>query len=244
MMPRDLRLLVSCLAALFLTACSTARQHPIFDRSLAELVPHNDRDHFVFLVERPTPAGFRPAALQVEHVTKLPEANDFEVSLSEDGMATGRVVLRDDGTTLWLVAEEDYTRGLRLSYDPPLPYVSVPLFAGESQFTSSADLRQLGTNQAAGRLSVVQRTRTRPEPAGQWFAGTYSGGVRLEVERTYHSPDGPLQLTSTTVLVPGIGEVRSEGSAAGSPVMRRQLACATVGNRRVGDCRILVDRLR
>lgn len=234
----------SVLAALSLTACGAAQRRPIFERSLAELVPHNDRDHFVFLVERPTPTGFRPAALQVEHVTKLPAGNEFEVSLSEDGMATGRVILRDDGTTLWLVTEEDYTRGLRLSYDPPLPYVSVPLFAGESQFASSADLRQLGTNEAAGRLAVVQRTRTSAEPAGQWIAGTYSGGVRLEVERTYHRPEGALQLTSTTVLVPGIGEVRSEGSAAGSPVMRRQLACAIVGNRHVGDCRTLFERLR
>jgi|GEM_PF-1617044 hypothetical protein len=226
------------------SGCGAAKTQPLFARSLAELVPHNDRDHFVFLVERPTPNGFRPAALQVEHVTKLPEGNDYEVALSEDGMATGRVILRDDGTTLWLVAEEDYTRGLRLSYEPPLPYLSVPLFAGESRATSSADLRQLGTNQAAGRLPVVQVTRAHAEPAGQWFAGAYAGGVRLEVQRTYQSPDGPMQLSSTTILVPGIGEVRSEGAASGSPVMRRQLACATIGNRRIGDCRSLAERFR
>ncbi|GBD27396.1 hypothetical protein HRbin30_02743 [bacterium HR30] len=226
----------------FSAGCGQVKKEPLFARSLAELVPHNHRDHFVFVVERPTPEGFRPAALQVEHVTKLSEANEYEVSLSEDGMATGRVVLRDDGSTLWIVVEEDYTRGLRLSYDPPIPYVSVPLYAGETTITSSADLRQLGTNQAAGRLLVTQKTRAKPEPAGQWLAGAYANAIRLEVERSYDGPDGPTQLTSTTVLVPGIGEVRSEGSAAGSPVMRRQLACAIVASRRIGDCQALLRR--
>ncbi|MCX8073610.1 MAG: hypothetical protein N3C12_14365 [Candidatus Binatia bacterium] len=242
-----MRFAVSSLAAFVLCAtigsgCSHANKEPLFARSLAELVPHNDRDHFVFIVERPTPDGFRPTALQVEHVTKLPEGNEYEVSLSEDGMATGRVLLRDDGSTLWLTVEEDFTRGLRMSYDPPLPYVSVPLFAGETLATSRADLRALGTNQAAGRLLVTQKTRARAEPAGQWLAGTYASAIRLEVERSYEGPDGPTQLTSTTVLVPGIGEVRSEGAAAGSPVMRRQLACAIVSNRRIGDCRALFQR--
>lgn len=204
--------------------------------SLAEIVPHHDRDHFVFIVERPTPEGFRPSSLQVEHISKLERSTEYEVALSEDGMATGKVLIRDDGKTLWLVSEEDYTRGLKLSYEPPLPYLSVPLRSGESTVTTSADLRQLGTNQAAGRLQVTQTTRTAPAPPGQWFAGTYSRAVQLVTERTLHSPEGPVQLTNTTILVPGIGEVRSEGSAAGSPVMRRQLACAIVGNRSVGDC--------
>lgn len=219
--------------------CGQVRTEPLFARPLAELVPHNHRDHFVFVVERPTQDGFRPAALQVEHVTKLPAGDEYEVALSEDGMATGRVVLRDDGSTLWILVEEDFTRGLRLSYDPPIPYVSVPLYPGERTFTSNADLRQLGTNQAAGRLLVTQKTRAKAEPAGQWLAGTYASAIRLEVERSYTGPEGPTQLTSSTVLVPGIGEVRSEGAAAGSPVMRRQLACAIIGSRRIGDCRAL-----
>ncbi|GIW43192.1 MAG: hypothetical protein KatS3mg077_0474 [Candidatus Binatia bacterium] len=243
-MPTMLRRVTLVFVALLGLGCGQVTRKPIFSSSLAELVPHNHRDHFVFVVERPSPEGFRPSALQVEHITKLSQGNEYEVSLSEDGLATGRVLLRDDGSTLWLLSEEDFTRGLRLSYDPPLPYVSVPLFAGEVLSTSSADLRQLSTNQAAGRLLVTQKVRARTEPAGQWLAGTYASAIRLEVERSYHGPEGPTQLTSTTVLVPGIGEVRSEGSASGSPIMRRQLACAIVSNRRIGDCRNLFQNWR
>lgn len=211
-------------------------KHQVLATSLAEIVPHHDRDHFVFLVERPSPEGFRPSSLQVEHFSTVKEGTEYEVALSEDGMATGRVLIRDDGKTLWLLSEEDYTRGLKLSYDPPLPYLSVPLLAGETTVTTSADVRQLGTNQATGRLQVTQTTRTAAAPAGQWFAGTYSRAVELITERTLHGLEGPVRLTNTTLLVPGIGEVQSIGSAAGSPVMRRQLACAIIGNRSVGDC--------
>ncbi len=234
--------LTAAVVVVLSAGCGPVQTKPLFARSLAELVPHNHRDHFVFVVERPGPEGFRATGLQVEHITKLPEANEYEVSLAEDGMATGRVILRDDGSTLWILLEEDFTRGLRLSYDPPIPYVSVPLYPGETTVTSSADLRQLGTNQAAGRLLVTQKTRARHEPPGQWLAGTYATAIRLEVQRSYDGPDGPAQLTSTTVLVPGIGEVRSEGAASGSPVMRRQLACAIVANRRIGNCEVLFRR--
>lgn len=230
--------------AAFAPGCG-ARQatRELLANSLAEIVPHHDRDHFVFLVERPSPEGFRPSALQVEHVSKLTDSGDYEVALSEDGMATGKVLIRDDGQTLWLVSEEDYTRGFKLTYEPPLPYLSVPLFAGETKATSSADVRQLGTNQAAGRLQVTQTTRTAAAPPGQWMFGTYSRGVQLTTERTLVGPDGPLQLTNVTILVPGVGEVRSEGSAAGSPVLRRQLACAIVANRSVGNCAQLFQLL-
>ncbi len=227
------------------TGCSALKPAPdALAKTLSEIVPHHDRDHFVFLVERPSADGFRPSALQVEHISKLEPTNEYEVSLSEDGMATGRVIIRDDGTTLWLVSEEDYTRGLKLTYEPPLPYLTVPLFPGESTATSSADVRQLGTNQAAGTLRVTQITRTQAAPPGQWMFGTYARGVQLTTERTLHGPDGPVQLTNVTILVPGVGEVRSEGRAAGSPVMRRQLACAIVANRSVGNCAQLFELLQ
>ena len=59
---------------------------PLLATSLQELVPHGDRDHFVYVVERAAGAG--AAAVQVEHVTALDERGEFEVTLSENGMDT------------------------------------------------------------------------------------------------------------------------------------------------------------
>lgn len=210
--------------------------------SLRELVPHGDRDHFVYVVERPTDRGFQPDGFQVEHVSKLTTAGEFEVTLSEDGMATGRVQIRDDGTTIWVLSEEDYTRGVRLAYDPPLPYLQVPLFAGAHRSTSSVKMIQLANGQPAGTMQVTQVVEASAAPPGQWRSGVHGGGVQLRTARTLQSPDGDLELTTTMVLVPGMGEIRSEGQVSGAPALRRQLACAIIGSHAIGDCTNLLQR--
>jgi hypothetical protein len=225
--------------------CSTdsSERQQLLASSLHEIVPHNNRDHLVYLVERPTEQGaFKPSSLQVEHVTKLDVAGEFEVTLSEDGMKTGRAHIRDDGKTLWLVSEDDYTRGVSMSYDPPLPYLSVPLFTGAVHSTAQVTLRRLADGQSAGRMQVTQVTQASAAPAGRWLTGSYAGGIELRTERTLQGPEGPFQLTSTMVLVPGIGEVKSEGIVNGTPATRRALACAIIANRSIGDCSTLMDQ--
>lgn len=212
--------------------------------SLRDLVPHNDRDHLVYLVERPSEQGFVPSSLQVEHVTKLEAAGEYEVTLSEDGMGTGRVMIRDDGKSLVLVREDDYTRGVSMSYDPPLPYLSVPLYASKVDSVASVSIRKMSDGQATGRMQVTQVTEASAAPAGEWLTGMYGSGVQLQTERTLQTLEGPQKLTSTMVLVPGIGEVKSEGSVNGMMAMRRTLACAIIANRPIGDCRTLFGKFK
>lgn len=212
--------------------------------SIQELAPHHDRDHFVYLVERPGPDGFRPSSLQVEHVTRLEHPEDFEVALSEDGMPTGRVHMRDDGQTLWLLSEDDFARGVRMSYEPPLAYFRVPLFPGESLSEGEVRIRRLADGQAVGTMRIVHRVKASAAGPGQWLSGAYTGGVHLRMERSLSGTDGNIDLASTTVLVPGIGDVRSEGSLGGEVALRRTLACALVGNRSIGDCRVVFSSQR
>ncbi len=68
---------------------------------------------------------------------------------------------------------------------------------------------------------------------------TYERGVVLRTVRSLQFPEGTVELNTTLLLVPGIGEVSSDGSASGAPAVHRTLACATIGGRRVGDCRNL-----
>ena len=72
----------------------------------------------------------------------------------------------------------------------------------------------------------------------------YGSGVQLQTERTLQTLEGPQKLTSTMVLVPGIGEVKSEGSVNGMMAMRRTLACAIIANRPIGDCRTLFGKFK
>ncbi len=204
--------------------------------SLRELVPHSDRDHFVFVVEQATGQGFEPSALQVEHISTLDKNGNFEVTISEDGLATGRVQIHDDGNTLWIVSEDDYTRALRLAYDPPLPYLQVPLMAGEKQATASVYMTQLGSTIPAGTLKVTQTTTASAAPAGQWRGGAYERAVQLRTSRRLQGQDGDFELVTTITLVPGLGEIRSEGGMGGAVATRRSLVCARVDGRASGDC--------
>lgn len=129
-----------------------------------------------------------------------------------------------------------------MSYDPALPYLSVPLYPGEVRSSTSVTMRRLADGQSSGRMQVTQVTEASSAPAGQWLTGAYARAVQLRTERTVLSNEGNLQLSSVTLLVPGIGEVKSEGGINGVPAMRRTLACGTVANRSVGDCRVLFPR--
>src|ERR1041385_8651260 len=86
----------------WMSGCGLAQRQPIaLATSLQALVPHADGDHFVYVFRRAFEGRFVDAGVQVEHVSAMHEADQFEVALSENGVGTGRVHLRDTGTAIW-----------------------------------------------------------------------------------------------------------------------------------------------
>jgi hypothetical protein len=209
--------------------------------SLQEIVPHADRDHFVYLWQRFDNGQLLGRGIQVEHVTAV-GGGEFDVLLSEDGMGVGRTRLRDTGDALMLVSEDDLTTGLRLTYDPPLTQLVVPLFAGEQRVSGSATLTRLKDKQVVAVFPVEQVINVEPGHTVRSALGNFPRSIVVQEARTLQIPDGATALETTTVLVPGIGEISSVGSASGAPSLRRELACALIGGRRVGDCTHLNQR--
>jgi len=227
-----------------LWACATA-QPPApaapLATSLQELMPHADRDHFVYIWER-TMDGQRVAAgMQVEHLT-LVGNGEFDVTVSEDGSAIGHTRFRDDGQALLLLAE-DLGQNLRLSYDPPLPQVVVPLLAGEQRAASTATVTQVSDGKQVGTMQVVQVMRASRAPALRSLLGTFDHPVLLETQRTLQTPEGAIELRTAAIVVAGIGEVRSSGTATGAPTVHRELACAILSGHSYGDCHSLAERI-
>ncbi len=210
--------------------------------SLQELAPHGDRDHFVYVVAYATAQGEPASGIQVEHMTGLESAGEFEVTLSENGLTTGHLRIRDDGVRLVVLTEDDLTRDLRLSYDPPLTYLAMPLLAGEQRAVATGHVSRLSDGQPTGTLQVTQVMQLSAAPPVHTRLGTYDRVVALRTVRTLQSPAETVELHTSALLVPGIGEVRSEGGLSGVPNLRRELACAIIAGRSIGDCRHLTPQ--
>jgi len=204
-------------------------------RSLQEFMPHGDRDHFVYVWQRFE--GGQPVAqgIQVEHVTAGP-GGEFEVTLSEDGQAVGRMRLRDRAVKLVLEFEEDLVRGFRISYDPPLLQIQLPLLAGRYESTASATFTRLSDGVVAGVVPVTQVVELSPGPAVDSRVGRYPQSVIIRLVRTLQTPEQAEELRTETVVVPGVGETSSMGNTADGLRMHREVACAIIGGHRLGDC--------
>jgi hypothetical protein len=211
--------------------------------SLQALVPHTDGDHFVYAFRRVFEGRLVDSGIQVEHVSALHEAEQFEVSLSEDGVATGRVRFRDTGNAIWLLGEDDFPRGLHLAYDPPLPYAEVPLFRGTRRAATTATVTRLSDGVTVGALEVTQIVEAAAAPQVHSALGTFRDAVSMHTTRTLQSPDGSVELNTAVITVLGVGEIRFDGTVVGAPALHRELACATVGGHRLGDCRNLKARV-
>lgn len=181
------------------------------------------------------------AGMQVEHLTLLSEG-EFDVTVSEDGMALGHTRFRDDGHAILLLAE-DLGPNLRLSYNPPLPQIEVPLMTGEQNASSTATVTQVTDGKQVGTMQVVQVVRASRGPAVRSFLGNFEHPVLLETRRTLQTPQGTIELSTAAVVVAGIGEVRSSGAATGAPTVHRELACAILSGRSYGDCHALAERM-
>ena len=227
-------LLVVCVVV---CGCSPIRNggRPVaLANSLQEILPHGDRDHLVY-VWRKLDARQSLGGVQVQHFTVVRDG-EFEVTLSENGVALGRMRYTDDGTTLALRYEEDLTRGFRLSYDPPLTQLHVPLLAGRTESSSSATITRLADGLTIGTMPVTQVVTFAPGRSVRSRVGTYGHTVVLQMVRTLQTPARSEELKAETILVPGVGEIQSTASTPETTLVRRQLACAIIGGQRVGEC--------
>lgn len=233
---------VWALTLLSCAACTSVARRPPqpLATSLQELVPHADGDHFVYVWKQAVNGGVR-AGIHVEHMTTL-DNGEFDATLSEDGTVIGHTRFRDDGHALLLVSET-LGHDLRLSYDPPLPQLDMPLYAGESRATAIATVSAVDDDKQVDTLEVTQVVQASAAHAVHSPLGDFTHGVQVRTVRTLQFPDGPVELSSTAVLVPGIGEIRSEGAATGAPPLARELACATIGGRHIGNCQTLSQRV-
>ncbi len=232
------------LAFLLLQGCGLVGRSVELAASLDNLVPHGDRDHFVFRWERMIEGTRISSGIQVEHVAALAAPGEFEVTLSEDGLASGRVRIRSDGKQMVVLSEDDMSRGIRITYQPPLPYIEVPLFTGQRQSTVSGNVTALEDDHALGVLKVTQSQAFEAAAPLQSALGSFTTPVALRTTRTVEGGGDTIQISNQIVLAPGLGEVRSEATAPQSPLLRRELICAIIGGRAVGDCQQLKQRRR
>ncbi len=233
-------------ALLSLAACALpqpqAPKRDILAASPRELMPHADRDHFVFLYQ--TIANGQPIGkgVEVEHVSAVDAPDEFEVSSSQDGTPIGSSRLRDDGKSIWLLSENADSLDMRLVYDPPLRLLSVPLKAGEVEMTAGVDATRLSSGESLGRLSTHVVVRLGEGHTRLHF-GDPSRAVAFDVLRTLEGKEGTLRFDARSTLLPGIGEVESEVVFSNGVQQRRELVCAIVGGRLIGDCKELARRL-
>lgn len=219
------------------------------ESSLREVLPFQDRDHFVYLWQRIVDGRREAEGVQIEHISALPSPHELEVTISEDGTAAGRMRLFYDGKRVDLLAEDDLAEGIRRTYDPPLSQLRAPLADGERDMQSRAIVSRIDDGMALAEIEVQQKVRVSHVKRIDSHLGRFDSGVVVEARRTLHTPDGKVEMMSAILLVPGIGEIRSEGTTMAPngttvrAVLRRELACAIVRNQAIGDCRAVAAEL-
>jgi len=154
------------------------------------------------------------------------------------------VRIRDVGKGIVLLSEDDLTRGVRLQYDPPLPYLEGPVVTGEQHATSEAKITTLSDGAPLGALRVAQVIQVRAAGTVRSRLGAFTRAVSVDTARTLQGPSGDLQMRTAMLVAPGIGEIRSEGSVPDEPLLYRELACAFIGGHPIGDCRRLDQSLQ
>ncbi len=212
--------------------------------SLSELMPHGDRDHFVYIWQKVSDGQRLAEGIQVEHVQSSRESDVFEIVLSEDGVPSARLRLRDDGQQIALLDEDDLEQQIRLSFQPGLTQFEIPLVASEREMRSTAFVTSLTQDARITSVDVSQTIRLRPARGIESTLGNYPRGVGVETQRILHWPWGDAAYATNAMVVPGLGEIRSEASTEEGVVMRRELACAIIGGHSIGDCSSVAAKIR
>lgn len=204
-----------------------------------DLMPHNDRDHFVYLGERSGLERAPERSLMVEHVSTLPAPGQFVVTESSDGERTGDARWLIDDRGLSLLSEDVEGLGVRLSYDPPLLLFPQPLLVGEHRAWSNGAATRLDDGQPVGVFKASVLVSSKATRSSHPLAK--GPAVALAMTRSLEGPNGALILHVDSVNLAGIGEIESVAAFEGTPiVIRRSLVCGFVNGKAYGDC----DKLR
>lgn len=250
-MRRPLYLLLSLVFSVSCVGCGGMRLWPtngILAEAATDLQPVHDRDHFVYQWERLVNGKLMGRGTHIEHITALSEEGEFEVAIAEDGRASERLHLRVTATGLDLVAEEDLNQGIRIEYEPPLPQLRTPVRSGVETVSGSAVILRIDDRTVLSEVPVTQILEVSSARGIESSVGNFDRGVTLHARRTMASAVGPIDMETIVLLVPGVGEIRSEGlgtapeMAEDAPtppkiITRRQLVCAIVDGKGIGNCR-------
>lgn len=226
-----------CLLALVLGAgCALPkRSGDVLAPTLSGLMPHGDRDHFVYVSERAIGDQAPETNLTVEHVSALEAPGEFEVTESKDGVRVGNAHWLADEHGISLVSEDVDGLGVHLAYDPPLLLFPQPLLVGEHQAFATGAATRLEDGKPVGKFkaSVVVRST-----AARSHHPLVSGpAVQFEVTRSLQGPNGALVMHVDSLNAEGVGELESIASLEGAPfVVRRSLVCGFIQGRPVGRC--------
>lgn len=234
-MPRS-PLALFALTLLLFPSCTRRTPAPdlppasVFGGRTADLLPRQAGNRFVYRARGD--AGERTLT---SLVTAGESDDEFLITLFNGNLVLGQTRLRDDGRTISVVSEVGPQQNIAVSYREPLPLVRLPLRLGEQpEFRTTVKIVSLsdGAVLAEGEIEQISRVEERKRSFGRrgWFV--------LHFERTMVLPQRVTRSRSTIWIEPGIGQVRVEmGADAGTkPSERRDLVCAVIGGREVGDC--------
>ena len=199
----------------------------LFDGTVQELLPHHAGDEFVYRTTAPSGGE----QLLTSHVASTQKPDEFVVTVSKGDQVLTQMHLHDDGHRLATLAELAPARNVILVYGDPLPIATLPLVAGEQRFESSVKLLRLSDGQpfTEGKVEQSMSARLASEPGAK-------GQLVIHYERAMTLPSGTMRSVSEMWIEPGVGEVRSETTIAGAPTQHRELVCAVIAGKHVGEC--------
>jgi hypothetical protein len=236
-------LAAALIAAALLCGCvpraSTSDQSAelVFGGAPADLFPHQPGNRFVYRARGD--AGERTLTALVSGSDRDEE---FLVTLFQGDLVLGQTRIRDDGRSLAIVSEVGPQQNLAAFYREPLPLAVLPLRTGEQPpFRTAVKIVALsdGSVVTEGQIEQTSRVEERRRSFGRkgWFL--------IHFERTMVLSQRITRSRSTIWVEPGVGQVRIEmAGAAEEPSERRDLVCAVIGGREVGDCGKLEDDLQ
>jgi hypothetical protein len=199
----------------------------LFDGTIQDLLPLHAGDRFVYRTSDPS----GEEQLLTTRVAATEKPNEFVATVSKGDLVLTQMHLRDDGRRLTTLAELAPPRNAILVYGDPLPIATVPLLAEEQRFESSVKLMRLSDGQliAEGKVEQSMSARLASEPEAK-------GQLVIRYERAMTLPSGTMRSVSEMWIEPGVGEMRSETTIAGAPSQHRELVCAVIAGKRVGEC--------
>jgi hypothetical protein len=208
---------------------------PLYTGSLQEIAPFHDGDHYVY---RATRAG-EDWAVQVEHVKALDKPGEFLINLTENGSLIAQMHVRESATAASIVSVVYPEQDAGFLFTQPLPVVEVPLRREVLRSDSTVTVWRLSDGKTLDRGDAYQTVTSEPATAER--ADVSPAEFELQTERTLHFRAGALHSHATAWVARGIGEVRSDDVVQGVPALHRELVCAIVGGRRIGDCGALLS---